>query len=256
MALVAILLILLAPPVICQIVVIFLALLASWELSQLFFETEKIFKKLLFIILIVLGVLLLTFSFSALNLAAFIYMTVIFGLILFMTSQHKPKQRLLQSVFFIFGVIYLSLSFGFLNLIFLTEKYQFWIFLTLAGTFAADTGAFFIGKKWGKIKLAPQLSPHKTVEGLLGGFAASLIGVFAVRFIFWPDFSLFFTLLLGIYIAILGVLGDLSESLLKRAFDKKDSGDLIPGHGGVLDRLDALLFTAPFVYLVSFYLNA
>jgi phosphatidate cytidylyltransferase len=129
-----------------------------------------------------------------------------------------------------------------------------WIFLALAVTWANDTGGYFAGRAFGKHKLYPRISPSKTVEGAIGGMAFSVLwglGVFK-----WglPDVPLWGGAVIGLGASILGPLGDLSESAMKRAYGAKDSGKLLPGHGGMLDRLDALLFTAPFVLLCARWL--
>ncbi len=112
----------------------------------------------------------------------------------------------------------------------------------------ADTGAYFTGHLIGKHKLAPLVSPGKTVEGFIGGIVASILAAFFCKFIFWREFAFVPCLILGTLIGIVGPIGDLSESLIKRSVNVKDSGQFIPGHGGLLDRVDALLFTAPTVY--------
>ena len=126
-----------------------------------------------------------------------------------------------------------------------------WLIFALINTWAGDTGAYFVGKTWGKHKLAPQLSPKKTIEGAVGGVISCLLvtGVFHV-FYPAPDFSKL--LVLSVLVAVIGLLGDLVESVLKRRAGIKDSGKLIPGHGGVLDRFDSFLLIAPLVY---YYVN-
>jgi len=114
-----------------------------------------------------------------------------------------------------------------------------------------DSFAFLVGKNFGKHKLFPSVSPKKTVEGLLGGLVFSLLaGLFISKY--QTDFSLINWLIIALIVSILGTVGDLVESKFKRQADIKDSGTIMPGHGGVLDRLDSLLFAAPFVYL---YIN-
>ena len=125
----------------------------------------------------------------------------------------------------------------------------------LAIVWTADSAAYAVGKRWGKTPLAPQLSPGKTWEGLFGGGAAALaLALFAGPFLFVSPPTVW--LLTAVVAAVaLAVAGDLFESSLKRLAGVKDSGSLLGGHGGVLDRLDALLPTLPFVMLLSPWLN-
>lgn len=114
-----------------------------------------------------------------------------------------------------------------------------------------DSFAFLVGKNFGKHKLFPSVSPKKTVEGLLGGLAFSLLaGILISKY--YVDFSLINWLIIAIIVSLFGTVGDLVESKFKRQANIKDSGNIMPGHGGILDRLDSLLFAAPFVYL---YIN-
>ncbi len=122
-----------------------------------------------------------------------------------------------------------------------------WILFTLTIVWLNDSGAYFVGKALGKNKLAPVVSPNKTWEGAIGGTLASCIAG-GVATLYIPHLTLLTALLLSLFVGTLGQLGDLAESLLKRSFGVKDSGNLLPGHGGVLDRIDALLFAFPLMY--------
>jgi len=126
-----------------------------------------------------------------------------------------------------------------------------WVFLALTVTWANDTGAYFAGRALGRHKLYPRISPSKTWEGAAGGTLASILGACIVQHFALPAITWQTAALIGAGAAVLGPLGDLSESMLKRAFGAKDSGRLLPGHGGLLDRIDALLFNAPFVLLCA-----
>jgi phosphatidate cytidylyltransferase len=126
------------------------------------------------------------------------------------------------------------------------------IFFLLLVTWAGDTGAYYAGMSLGRRKLAPVISPNKTVEGLIGGLMLAVLAAVGARLWFLPSFSLADCLATGLLLTGAGVLGDLAESALKRSAGVKDSGSLIPAHGGMLDRLDSLLFTAPaFYYYVT-----
>jgi phosphatidate cytidylyltransferase len=126
-----------------------------------------------------------------------------------------------------------------------------WIALCLGATWLNDTGAYFAGRTLGRRKLYPRISPSKTWEGFAGGLLASIAGGLVVRALWLPGVSWVGAAAVGAGCGILGPLGDLSESMLKRAFGKKDSSHILPGHGGLLDRIDALLFNAPFVWLCA-----
>ncbi len=127
-----------------------------------------------------------------------------------------------------------------------------WIFFLLAVTFANDTGAFYCGRFLGKHKLYESISPNKTWEGAIGGLICSIfMGLLFLFFLrLYPIGPSIIALILGL--AIMGQVGDLSESMLKRNHGIKDSGTILPGHGGILDRIDSILFSIPVLY---FFLN-
>jgi phosphatidate cytidylyltransferase len=127
------------------------------------------------------------------------------------------------------------------------------ILLLLAIVMASDTAEFFAGNAWGRHRLAPGISPGKTVEGALGGLLGGVGGALAVRALGLPGLPVFHAVALGLIVAAMGIVGDLDESLLKRWAGVKDSGALFPGHGGMLDRLDSLLFGAPVLYYYFFH---
>lgn len=122
------------------------------------------------------------------------------------------------------------------------------VYLALFGTFAVDTGAYFVGRTVGRRKLAPRVSPGKTVEGTLGGLAVGFGGVVLFNYLLGLRLEAALIIPLAALLPIAAVLGDLAESMLKRGMRVKDASGLIPGHGGFLDRLDSLLFTIPAVY--------
>ncbi len=132
----------------------------------------------------------------------------------------------------------------------------FFIILTIAGTFMADAGAYFTGRAYGKKKLAPFISPGKTVEGAIGGVVGGTAGIIATKLVFdWFIFEPPGTMMPLIHCVVLGpffvaatIVGDLAESMMKRDANIKDSGNLIPGHGGIMDRLDSILFALPAAY--------
>lgn len=127
-------------------------------------------------------------------------------------------------------------------------------FLILMG---ADTGAYYVGRALGKHKLAPAISPGKTWEGVAGGVVAGLALATVAHFWFFKELPLKWALPLAAVMIVLGILGDLTESALKRGAGAKDAAKILPGHGGALDRLDSLLFNAPLIYYFAhFYFSA
>jgi len=130
-----------------------------------------------------------------------------------------------------------------------------WVVLLFVVTWANDTLAYFTGRFLGKRPLAPRISPKKTWEGFWGGAAGSVLGALAVKFLLLPGLPVAAAVGVGAGAAVLGPLGDLSESMLKRTAGVKDSGKIIPGHGGLLDRIDAVLFVAPWVVACAMWLS-
>ena len=118
-----------------------------------------------------------------------------------------------------------------------------------------DTGAYLVGSQWGKTPLAPSISPKKTVEGSIGGLLLALLSAVILRLLLFPELSWLHILLIAAVVAVFGTIGDLFESSLKRQAGVKDSGKLIPGHGGILDRIDSLLLAVPAVYLLLAFLD-
>jgi phosphatidate cytidylyltransferase len=129
-----------------------------------------------------------------------------------------------------------------------------WVIMAFVVTWANDTFAYFAGHAFGRHKLFERISPKKTWEGFVGGAVGSVAGALAVRALLLPEaLGPGLAVAIGLGGAVLGPLGDLAESMVKRAAGVKDSGKIIPGHGGLLDRIDALLFVAPWVYVCAAY---
>jgi phosphatidate cytidylyltransferase len=148
------------------------------------------------------------------------------------------------------GVAWVGAGIGCLLLIRDIPEFGFWAVMAVLFTvFAADTGAFFVGRTFGRHSLAPAISPKKSWEGLVGGVLAAVGMAFVILYKDRADFlSIPESLLLGLVIALAAVLGDLFESAVKRDLEVKDSGRVLGGHGGMLDRLDSLLWAGPAAY--------
>ncbi|WP_325532082.1 phosphatidate cytidylyltransferase [Sporomusa sp.] len=166
---------------------------------------------------------------------------------------------IIEAAVTLLGTLYVSLPFAHLILLRFTEQYQYiptvlgslstgaaYLWLAFIGTWASDTLAYFVGSTLGRHKLCPAISPGKTYEGAAGGLVGSIAGVTAMGTL--CGLPVMHTLILGLLVGIAAPLGDLTESSLKRFTGVKDSGNLLPGHGGVLDRFDAIMFAAPVVY--------
>ena len=123
-----------------------------------------------------------------------------------------------------------------------------WLLFTLAGTSASDTGAYAVGRLIGRHRMAPRVSPGKTWEGVAGGFAASVGAMLAVGALLGLGVELWEYAVVSLVVAIVAQAGDLAESSMKRAANVKNSGSIMPGHGGLLDRIDSILFALPAVY--------
>lgn len=208
---------------------------------------------------LVWNMLLTVALFSALALRRFFFIPVIiwfyaFFPMVFPIFEHTPPGETItvRTAKGVFGSIYVSLPLVLLSLIYFRPLGRAWVFFLLAVVFAGDTGAFYAGKAMGKHKLHPRVSPGKTWEGAVGGWIGSLI-VATVFLVFVPLRPLNLQVLaLVTLLSAAAQIGDLAESLLKRNHGIKDSGQILPGHGGLLDRIDGLLFAIPilFVYLL------
>jgi phosphatidate cytidylyltransferase len=160
--------------------------------------------------------------------------------------QESPDIGLLAK--YILGLIYIPVLMSYFILIRGLETGTLWIFFILLLAFSGDVAAYYVGRNFGKRKLLPLVSPNKTVEGTVGLFIGSVAGCVIFQQIFFPSLPVVHAVALGFFGSVIGQLGDLCESAMKRASGVKDSGVILPGHGGILDRLDCLIFIAPFVY--------
>lgn len=153
----------------------------------------------------------------------------------------------------VMSVIYIPTLFSFIKKVMMLENGRILIWYVILGAFASDTFAYFIGCKFGKNKLCPTISPKKTVEGSLGGVLGVILSYVVLTTIgniyFNFNMNVVYWILIAIVASIVGQMGDLTASAIKRYCGIKDFGNLIPGHGGILDRFDSLMFVAPIVYI-------
>ena len=238
------------------IVASIMILLASWEFFEITFPSQPTKDRLL---CLVLAALFPTAAFY--GGAVFFYGSLFLSFFalalrcsLFGTDNLRLRLDTLQN--YLFGIIYISFSFSHFLLLRNLESWKPWIFTILFVTYAGDIAAYFIGRRFGKRKLSPLLSPNKTIEGAVGGLIASVGILYLCEFFFsaLSDITHLQAFLVAILLAVSGQAGDLVESLIKRSYGVKDSGKVLPGHGGVLDRIDSILFAGPIGYYLAYFL--
>ncbi len=151
------------------------------------------------------------------------------------------------------GAFYISFCVAHLVLIRFLPQGNFWLLLLTVITAFSDTGAYYAGKNFGKRKLCRNISPNKTIAGVVGGICAGVVGALVVGITFLPEVSLINLALLGVVLTPIGIMGDLTESIAKRSSGVKDSGKILAGHGGLLDRIDSLLLTGPALFYILWF---
>jgi phosphatidate cytidylyltransferase len=194
-------------------------------------------------------------------LVLFVIIALTIGTLIAATLRGAPFEKMIPSVgSTLLGVLYIpllgshlvALRTGFEQT--LSAHLLSFFFLVLMGS---DAGAYYTGRALGKHKLAPSISPGKTWEGAVGGIVAALAMAALAHFWFFRELPLKYILPLAAVMALLGIFGDLAESALKRSAGAKDAANILPGHGGMLDRLDSLLFNAPVIYYFArFYFHS
>lgn len=183
-------------------------------------------------------------------LGIFLLLTVLFCFILFSNGKYTITDIALT----LFGIIYVVFLISFVTLTRNMEKGYLYIWLIFIGAWATDTFAYFTGVTIGKTKILPKISPKKSLEGCIGGVIGCIISMMLFGKAFYPELGtpIIHFAVLGLICGVISQIGDWSASAIKRAVGIKDYGNIMPGHGGVLDRVDSILFTAPAVYL---YIN-
>jgi len=161
---------------------------------------------------------------------------------------------LTESAVTVAGVLYVAVTLGFLILVRMSvdaptaARVLSLFFLVI---FAGDTAAYYVGRALGRRRLAPRVSPGKTIEGTIASALGSVAAALGGKWWFFRDLPLGHALVLALVLNVVGQVGDLIESMLKRGANVKDAGQLLPGHGGILDRADSILFNAPIIYIYS-----
>lgn len=226
-------------------------LLATVGVAELFNATKLSGNKRLLIAAITGTVCLVTVQcFGAYLFNPVMYLYIVGLFIIYMADMQNIALKDIAKAFFL--TVYVSFLFAHIILVRNMEYGHFLIWIVLIGAFVTDTAALFGGKFFGKHKLCPKLSPKKTIEGSIGGIIGCIAGtvIFCLicRFGFDMEINYGWAVVTGFGASIISQLGDLSASCIKRQFGIKDYGKIMPGHGGVMDRFDSLIFVAPFVY--------
>ena len=237
------------PPSVFFLLVTGAALFALWEFYDVYFKGQP--RQLsaaigLGTLTIVLGIIQWSDMIAIPLILMVIIVTILFSYMNF--PDYFKRLTIPTHTGILFGVLYIGISLGHLLLIRKLGHGDLLIFFVVLVTWSADVGAYYTGVTIGRRPIAPRLSPKKTVEGFAGGLLVAVLTACASRFWFLPSLSLLDCFAIGTLLASIGLLGDLAESAFKRSSGVKDSGTLIPGHGGMLDRLDSLLLTAPAFY--------
>jgi len=186
-----------------------------------------------------------------LALYACILVTGVYYVLAFKRQEQLPYFSQSIAITF-FGALYLSFTLNYLYLVRL-EKGAFYIYFLCSIIFLGDTGAYFFGKLFGKHKMTPLASPNKTWEGSLGGIVFGVLGAWAAQQLLLKDIELWKALVCGALVHAVAQMSDPLESLFKRAVGVKDSSKILPGHGGLLDRIDSFILAAPFFYYLIRY---
>lgn len=229
-----------------------LATVALFELIRMF-NPEKIMTYL-FISSLFLWLLLFPnpeIAIGSFTLSKFDIIVSFAAVLLMLMVFSKNKLTFDHAGFLLLATLYIGTAFYYLMM---TRFYGLNSFLfILFVIWGTDSGAYFIGRRFGKKKLWPAISPNKTIGGALGGISFGLLVAIIFQFVYPFDKSLFSILVIAIVISIVGQIGDLVASAIKRHYQVKDSGKIFPGHGGILDRLDSFLFVLLILHLIQFF---
>ncbi len=226
-------------------------LISQYEFYRFYYPQDHLMK-------IFLGMVLgffLSLSFYleefrlALNLPLLVLTLItVCAMLISLFTVREIKTALTESAVLLFGVVYVSLLLSQLLLLRGLAGGEILVLFVMGMTWLADAGAYYVGWLMGRHPLVPRISPKKTIEGAVGGLAFSVLGSLGAKFWFLPNLSVGDSVFLGVLLGVVGQLGDLVESLWKRSAGVKDSSTLLIAHGGIMDKVDSLMFTAPVFY--------
>lgn len=220
-------------------------LLAGWEMAGLVGRTTSK-QRVIYLLYLLIAFLISSWLHAYVVIIAALFM---WGALLFSVCHYTSFSQFWAYSAFCrnaLGICILAASWFSLVFIHFQPRGDYYVLFMLLFIWAADTGAYFTGRLWGKHKLAPAISPGKSIEGVIGGVIASVLVAGVIGFLIEAVLRDYLILiLLGLIASLASVLGDLTESMIKRQANVKDSGNLLPGHGGLLDRIDSLLCVSP-----------
>jgi phosphatidate cytidylyltransferase len=245
-------LIAMGPPVVLTLMVLLASFLGLREFYNLTFPQSKWIERFMGIGLgLILSIIVSHGDVGAFS--PFIVLLLLFLSILFMGTSQNLSSSISNIGITIFGILYIGFLLSHVSLIRNMVNGKQWVLFLITTVWAGDIFALLSGTFFGRHKLYPKISPNKTYEGLVGAIAGSVIVALIFSTFFLPRLDKGLCFFLAIGLGLLGQVGDFTESMLKRSARVKDSGSLIPGHGGMLDRLDSLLFSAPFLHYSLLY---
>ena len=239
-----------------SIVISGISIIALWEYFRIVFTNGEMRKFSLLIWLCYLtGIIIILFSYwKFFDLIPVVIACHLIASGIIVVLSYKPELQITDIIAKdILGILYVPVLLSFIVLIRNSDEGIIWTFFLLLLVVVGDTGAFYTGSFLGRHKLCPSVSPGKTIEGAVGGFSAVLVTGALFKFFFLPDLHWTGSIIFFLCIGIVAPMGDLFESMLKREGGIKDSGTCLPGHGGILDRIDALLFAALPAYYFKVY---
>ncbi|MFH0782059.1 MAG: phosphatidate cytidylyltransferase [Pseudomonadota bacterium] len=237
-----------SPLLFCLIAVLIVVLAADEYMRMVDTRGTHFIERLLLIICLVAPVVIICFypELKALAPALLTSFIVLICYFLYRYKDIEDKFNFLCRL--VFGIVYIGMLGAHLVLLRFLPEGNAWLIVGTAITSGSDTGAYFIGKAFGKRKLCPNVSPNKTIEGAVGGVCVGLAAGIGFSIIFLPSVNLLFVAISSVLLSLVGIGGDLTESIVKRGTGSKDSGRCLAGHGGILDRVDSLLFVGPVLY--------
>jgi phosphatidate cytidylyltransferase len=239
--------ILFAPPIALAAVIAAFSMIGVWEYSNIVFGKGFLIEKIEGLVFAFIIPFVFFWGSSQLIIAVIAF-CIIITFIIFLWTINNNSFEVINVAKVAFGFLYIPFLISHFILIRNLDKGVYWVLFVLVIAFAGDITALYIGKYFGKHKLIPLVSPGKTVEGTIGLILGSTLACLLFGYYIFPHISLFHIAVLAFVGSIIGQLGDLSESAIKRNYGLKDASSILPGHGGVLDRMDCLLFIVPFVY--------